>query len=150
MIGMRLLYLIAALALLPAQSAADPIAPASVTVIDGDTIRLDDGQPNIRLVGLDAPETGSRAQCPSEQALGNKATMRLRQLVAGGGLDLQKVDCACRPGTAGTLRCNYGRSCAVLMVRGKDAGAILISDGLARTYVCSRDRCPPRGSWCGQ
>jgi endonuclease YncB( thermonuclease family) len=129
---------------------AEPVAAGAVTVIDGDTIRLDDGQPNIRLVGFDAPETGSRAQCPNEQALGHRATMRLRELVAGGGLDLQKVDCACRPGTVGTLKCNYGRSCAALTIRGKDAGALLISEGLAHTYVCSRDRCPARGSWCGE
>jgi endonuclease YncB( thermonuclease family) len=146
----RLLCATVALALvLPIDPiSADPIAAGAVTVIDGDTIRLDDGQPNIRLVGFDAPETGSRAQCAIEQELGTRATMRLRQLVAGGGLDLRRVDCACKPGTAGTLKCNYGRSCAILMVRGKDAGALLISEGLARTYVCGRDRCPARGSWC--
>jgi hypothetical protein len=29
--------------------------------------------------------------CPSERELGNRATFRLRQLVAGGGLDLERV-----------------------------------------------------------
>jgi endonuclease YncB( thermonuclease family) len=65
----RLLCAAVALVLLPTISgSAEPIASASVTVIDGDTIRLDNGQPNIRLVGFDAPETGSRTQCPNEQA----------------------------------------------------------------------------------
>lgn len=38
-------------------------APVSVYVIDGDTISLNDGRPNVRLVGFNAPETGSRARC---------------------------------------------------------------------------------------
>jgi len=41
-------------------------------------------------------------------------------------------------GTEGTLRCNYGRSCGVLRARGQDVGALLIAEGLARTYVCGR------------
>jgi endonuclease YncB( thermonuclease family) len=139
----RALCATVALVLLPIlPGSAEPIAAASVTVIDGDTIRLDDGRPNIRLVGFDAPETGSRAQCPSEQALGHRATMRLRELIAGGGVDLQPVDCACRPGTAATLKCNYGRSCAVLVIRSKDASAVLISEGLARAYVLQPRQVP--------
>ena len=31
-------------------------ASISVQVIDGDTISLDDGKPNVRLVGFNAPE----------------------------------------------------------------------------------------------
>src|SRR5437867_5420534 len=42
-------------------------AAISVRVIDGDTIRLDDGRPNVRLVGYNAPETGSRARCEAER-----------------------------------------------------------------------------------
>jgi hypothetical protein len=48
-----------------------------------------------RLVGLDAPKTGSRARCEAERAKGAEASRRLRQLVAGGGLDLTQVPCAC-------------------------------------------------------
>ena len=41
----------------------------------------------VRLVGFDAPESGLRAQCEGERTLAAKATIRLRQLVSGGGLD---------------------------------------------------------------
>jgi hypothetical protein len=39
--------------------------------------------------------------------------------------------------------------CKVSCSRLRDAGAVLISEGLARAYVCSRDRCPARELWCG-
>jgi hypothetical protein len=68
-------------------STAEPIAPGAIEVIDGDTIRAH-GR-TVRLVGFDATETGLRAQCESERALAAKATFRLRQLVSGGGLDLE-------------------------------------------------------------
>jgi hypothetical protein len=47
-------------------------------------------------------------------------------------------------GTEGTPRCNYGRSCGVLAIRGKDVAEILIGEGLARRYVCGATRCPKR------
>jgi endonuclease YncB( thermonuclease family) len=47
---------------------AESIAPDAIEVIDGDTIRA----PGVvfRLVGLGAPETGSRAHCEAERAKG--------------------------------------------------------------------------------
>jgi hypothetical protein len=77
---------------------AAPIEPGHVVVIDGDTIRV--AGETFRLVGFDTPET-YRARCPAERELGHRATFRLHQLVAGGGLDLERVRCACRPGTEG-------------------------------------------------
>lgn len=124
---------------------ASSIQPGQVEVVDGDTIRV--AGEKIRLVGFDAPET-YRAQCASERELGNRATFRLRQIVAGGGLDLELVDCACRPGTEGTQRCNYGRLCGVLKARGKDVGELLIGEGLAHVYTCGQFPCPRRQSWC--
>jgi endonuclease YncB( thermonuclease family) len=124
---------------------ASPLNPGQIEVLDGDTIRV--AGETFRLVGFDAPET-YRAQCPSERELGNQATFRLRQLVAEGGLDLERIACACRTGTEGTLRCNYGRSCGTLKARGQDVGTMLIAEGLARAYVCGRTSCPPRESWC--
>jgi endonuclease YncB( thermonuclease family) len=35
---------------------AEPISPDDVRVIDGDTIRVYHQQPNVRLVGFNAPE----------------------------------------------------------------------------------------------
>jgi endonuclease YncB( thermonuclease family) len=126
--------------------AAEPITSGGIDVIDGDTIRAH-GR-SVRLVGFDAPESGLRAKCESERALAARATFRLRQLVNGGGLDLELIPCSCRPGTEGTPRCNYGRACGVLTAAGKDVGAILISEGLARRYVCGRTSCPRREPWC--
>src|SRR5437588_742224 len=129
-----------------AASFAEPIAPGAIDVIDGDTIRAHSR--SVRRVGFDAPESGLRAQCESERVLAAKATFRLRQLVSAGGLDLELVPCACRPGTEGTPQCNYGRACGVLTAAGKEVGAILISEGLARRYICNRSSCPRREPWC--
>ena len=91
---------IVVLALSAGLSVADPINPADVYVIDGDTIRVADR--TVRLVGFDAPELGSRAHCGLERILAARATSRLRQLVrTGGDLDLKLIPCSCRPGTEG-------------------------------------------------
>jgi len=126
-------------------------APASpdfggIEVIDGDTIRR--GGRVYRLVGFDTPETGRNARCERERTLGAAATRRLTGLLRGSGHVLTRVPCACHPGTEGTSACNYGRLCARLMVQGRDVGAILISEGLARSYVCGGTSCPPRAGWC--
>jgi endonuclease YncB( thermonuclease family) len=134
-----------ALAFVASIANASPLDPGQVEVLDGDTIHV--AGETFRLIGFDAPET-YRARCASERELGNRATFRLRQLVAGGDLDLERVACACRTGTEGTPRCNYGRSCGVLRARGQDVGALLITEGLARTYVCGRTSCPTRKALC--
>jgi micrococcal nuclease len=138
-------HFVLALAFAASMANASPLTPGHVEVLDGDTIRT--AGETFRLVGFDAPET-YRAQCPSERDLGSRATFRLRQLVAGGGLDLERIACSCPTGTEGTLRCNYGRSCGSLRARGQDVGALLISEGLARPYVCGRTSCPRRKAWC--
>jgi endonuclease YncB( thermonuclease family) len=118
-------------------------------VLDGDTIRVFHQQPNVRLVGFNAPET-RRAECDAERELGAKATRRLRDLVRGGHLDFEYVDCSCPAGTQGTFACNYSRDCGTLRSGGRDVGEILIEEGLAVPFVCAATRCPrtPRGPWC--
>jgi endonuclease YncB( thermonuclease family) len=130
------------------RAAASPIEPGAIRVVDGDTIAI--GATVYRLVGFDAPETGSRARCESERTLGARASFRLRQLVSGGGLTLEPIRCSCPPGTEGTKACNYGRLCARLIARGRDVGDILISEGLARPYVCGTTLCPRRQPWCDE
>jgi endonuclease YncB( thermonuclease family) len=134
-----------ALAFAAQMANASPVDPGQVEVLDGDTIRV--AGETFRLVGFDAPET-YRARCASERELGSRATFRLRQLVADGGLDLESIACSCPTGTEGTPRCNYGRSCGILKARGQDVGALLIAEGLARAYVCGRTSCPTRKAWC--
>jgi endonuclease YncB( thermonuclease family) len=116
------------------------------TVLDGDTVPWQ-GR-TVRLVGFDTPETGDRARCQSERANGDSATARLRELIVSGTVKLELVRCACPPGSEGTKACNFGRPCGILTVDGRDAGQILLSEGLARRYRCGQLSCPPRGSWC--
>jgi micrococcal nuclease len=142
---MRLHYIGLLVAFYSSIANASPIDRNNVEVLDGDTVRI--AGETFRLVGFDAPET-YQARCPFEGELGNQATFRLRQLVARGDLDLERVACACRAGTDGTSHCNYGRSCGVLRVRGQDVGAMLIAEGLARPFVCGRTSCPSREPWC--
>jgi endonuclease YncB( thermonuclease family) len=142
---MRLHYIGVLVAFYASIANASPVDRNNVVVLDGDTIRI--AGETFRLVGFDAPET-YQARCLSESELGNRATFRLRQLVAGGDLDFERVACACRTGTEGTPRCNYGRSCGVLRARGQDVGAMLIAEGLARAFVCGRASCAARELWC--
>ena len=61
-----------------------------------------------------------------------RATWRLRQIIrTGDDIDLQLVECSCRPGTEGTRWCNYGRACGYLTVDGRDVGDTLIAENLA-------------------
>lgn len=118
------------------------------TVTDGDTIRMADGTP-VRLVGFNTPEK-FEPMCAREAELGNRASERLRQLVASGKSTVTRVACACAPGTEGTDRCNFGRSCGILRIDGKDVAQTLIAEGLAVSFQCGRTQCPrlPR-PWCG-
>jgi endonuclease YncB( thermonuclease family) len=124
-------------------------ASISVRVIDGDTISLNDGQPNVRLVGFNAPETGDRALCDAERHRGEAAKRRLRELVSSGSPAFQQIACSCKPGSEGTHACNFGRRCGTLQVNGVDVGATLITEGLAVRFVCGATSCPklPR-PWC--
>jgi len=131
-----------------ADAGAEPIVGSRIRVIDGDTIRVDRARPDVRLVPFNAPET-RRPKCEAERDLGGKATRRLRDLVAAGGLELEYVRCACAPGTEGTMRCNYGRKCGVLKSNGKNVGEILIAEKLAVRFECGETRCPKMPApWC--
>jgi endonuclease YncB( thermonuclease family) len=118
-----------------------------ISVIDGDTVRS--GGHTYRLVGFDTPERGDLAHCDSERTLTHQATERLQQLIDAGHATLERITCACKPGTEGTRRCNYGRLCGTLRADGQDVGPILIREGLAHPYVCSGTHCPRRQGWCG-
>jgi endonuclease YncB( thermonuclease family) len=128
---------------------AVPLSPSRIAVVDGDTIRVSGEPRSIRLVGFNAPETRD-PQCASEATLGDRAKARLRELVGSGNVTLARVPCACRPGTEGTDRCNYGRSCGSLAIDGRDVGEVLIAENLAVPFQCGSWACPrtPR-PWCG-
>jgi endonuclease YncB( thermonuclease family) len=121
--------------------------PADIYVVDGDTIEALGKR--IRLVGFDAPELGGHARCGLERMLAARATSRLRQMInISDDIDLQIVDCSCRPGTEGTMACNYKRACGYLTVDGKDVGDVLIAENLAHPLVCGKYSCPRRQPWC--
>lgn len=123
-----------------------PSLTGGLRVVDGDTVAS--GGDHYRLVGFDTPEKGDLARCDSERQLAARATARLNELIADGEAQLTRVACACRPGTEGTRRCNFGRLCGVLTVSGRDVGDVLISEGLAHRYVCTGTGCPRRLGWC--
>jgi micrococcal nuclease len=134
------------IALLTGQSAAAIIEPRQIHVIDGDTIFVN-GK-TIHLVGFIAPET-REAQCKVERDLGDKAASRLRELVRAGGLDYSSVMCPCPSATLGKLFCHFIRNCGTLKANGRDVGDILVAEGLAATYSCSKAGCPKTTRlWC--
>lgn len=122
------------------------LRPGRIEVVDGDTIRLD-GR-SYRLAGIDAPESGERAKCAAEREKAEAAMRRLREIVAGGGLRLERVSCNCPAGAEGTEQCNYGRLCGTLTSSGRDVGQTLIGEGLARSYNCGAWHCPKKRGWC--
>jgi endonuclease YncB( thermonuclease family) len=124
-------------------ASADAVKANDIYVIDGDTIEALGKR--IRLVGFDAPELGAHARCGLERMLAARATSRLRQMIKlSDDIDLQIVECSCRPGTEGTMACNYGRACGYLAVDGQDVGDVLIAENLAHPLVCGKYSCPRR------
>lgn len=102
-------------------------------VYDGDTIAMSCNGDEItaRLLGFDTPETRDAA-CAAERIHGNRATLRLRELVAGGEIGLN-----------GQGRDRYGRALVSLSVDGEDVGDVLIREGLALRYSGGQ-----RANWC--
>jgi endonuclease YncB( thermonuclease family) len=105
-------------------------------VHDGDTIRC--GRERVRLVNIDAPEllgsercspasrrrlAGSRNPAWCDYDLGERSRAALAALIVRGPAMLQPVG-----------RDHYGRLLARVTVNGRDAGAYLISRGLARPW----------------
>jgi micrococcal nuclease len=81
--------------------------------------------------------------------LAARATSRLRQILrTGDDIDLQVVDCSCRPGTEGTRWCNYGRACGYLTVDGQDVGDTLVAENLAHPLISGQFSCPKPKVWC--
>lgn len=95
-------------------------------VVDGDTLWL--GGEKIRVADIDAPETHP-ARCASEQALGDRATRRLQQLLNTGAVSLQAID---------RDRDRYGRKLRIVLVDGRSVGDRLVDEGLARPYAGGR------------
>lgn len=81
--------------------------------------------------GVDAPEV-SKPECAAEKAAGDRATRRLQALMSGGytmsGGDYDRYD---------------RRLVLIILADGRDAGAVLIEEGLAQPWPNSSN------PWCG-
>ncbi|MDX2306670.1 MAG: thermonuclease family protein [Hyphomicrobium sp.] len=114
-----------------ALAAAAATYTPGIVVVDGDTV--DHAWWRWRIEGWDTPEI-RQARCPEERALGIRARDRLRSLTAG-------------PGVAISGRWHldrYGRRIGRLRLPdGRDAGAVLAAEGLARPYDGAA-----RSGWC--
>ena len=118
-----------------------PVPAAVIEVIDGDTVRVrarvwlgQDVETAVRIAGIDTPELRG-ADCDAERRLAEAARDRLAALLDGGAVHLWDIE-------HGTFA---GRVVArVETADGRDVGAPLLADGLARPYD-GRSRRP---AWC--
>jgi len=101
-------------------------------VVDGDTIWLN--ATKIRVADIDAPETHP-PRCTVEANLGTRATQRLQELVNAGPFVVQRAP-------DGRDEDRYGRKLRVLVRDGQSLGAVLVNEGLARTWTGRRE------PWC--
>ena len=104
--------------------------PRITCVVDGDTFWLNGEK--VRIADINAPETHS-AGCPAEQALGDRAALRLTALLNAGPFTLE---------TEGRATDRYGRALRVVHRGGRSLGATLVHEGLAEPW---RGR---RSDWC--
>lgn len=101
-------------------------------VVDGDTIRSSDGT-YVRLLELDTPENGWRAECDAERMLAVHATAHLKALLAPGfEVEPQGQD-------------RYRRTLAHIRLQdGRTASEAMVSDGFGVVYAGRVH------DWCGE
>jgi endonuclease YncB( thermonuclease family) len=107
-------------------------------VVDGDTFII--GTRHIRIVGIDAPEIGTKARCPAEALLANAARDELLRLLNQGAFTLQPPEDG--------LRDEYGRELMTVtrtLPDGsrQDVARALVESGKVRDYPGG-----PRQPWC--
>ena len=120
------IWLSAAQALCPMPDAL-PVAQVQ-RVVDGDTLRLSDGR-SVRMIGLNAPETGKKGQ--SAQPFAEAAKRRLQNLVEDSGGQVRL-----RVGEQATD--HYGRTLANVYGRnGANLEAQMLAEGLGYLVAVS-------------
>lgn len=100
-------------------------AAAEVRVVDGDTLKLPDGQ-NHRIFGIDAPEHGQKCKSTdgSVWPCGKAATQAMVDLVSG-----KEVVCSTR------FFDDFGRPVSTCFVGDMDIGAEMVRQGHAWAFV---------------
>ncbi|MGX1743819.1 thermonuclease family protein [Bosea sp. NPDC055353] len=96
-------------------------------VVDGDTFWYRGSK--IRIADIDAPEIGG-AKCASERALGERAKLRLAELLSSASFELASYESRDRD--------QYGRLLRVAYRGSESIGGILVSEGLARPWTGRR------------
>lgn len=119
---------LAALALAGCAAEPEPRDGRVISVIDGDTIKVESGGKvqTVRLLGIDTPES-RRPQTPVECG-SKKAGAALRRLVMGRSVVLRRDE------TQDAVD-RYGRALAYVEVGGEDAGEAMVASGWAKPYV---------------
>ncbi|KRR21342.1 hypothetical protein CQ14_06750 [Bradyrhizobium lablabi] len=110
---------------------------AGVTVIDGDTVDIDNVR--IRIISIDTPET-FRSRCENEYQLGVAAKNRLIELLKSGEVSYTPngVD-------------RFGRTLATVYAGTVDVGAVLLKEGYALPYVPGPEAKAQRlAAWCSR
>ena len=95
--------------------------PSRVAVIDGDTIVVN--HERIRLAGIDAPEI--KGKCAEEKRLAKLATELLAEVLADSRIVIDRQPKPDR----------YGRTLATVLADGRDAGEVILREGLARKWT---------------
>ncbi|MBY5657200.1 thermonuclease family protein [Rhizobium leguminosarum] len=122
---------------------AEILLCASLTVVDGDTVKCD-GQ-NLRLLGegvpfvsgIDTPEIGSHAKCIKERKLALIAKGRLKELLAEKGLRVVMSGAVDKTPSHRPLVNIY-------RTNGEEIGKKLLTEGFARSWNPGRPN-----DWCG-
>ena len=96
--------------------------------IDGDTFWLD--RTKYRIADIDAPEVG-RPRCQAELERGQRATVRLAELLDDGRFEVQPTGLD-----------KFGRTLAIVNIDGRSIGIQLVRERLAHVWG------GPDRSWC--
>lgn len=113
-------------------SAGAPYSPKTVTVVDGDTLKVDGV--NVRISNFDTPERGNLAECDAERFLAVVASKRAEELVKTGKVVIVPEGREDR----------YKRPLVRVTVDGRDWGDILVGESLAVKWEGRRH------DWCAQ
>ena len=134
--------LVLALATFSTIAISNPYDYKIIRVSDGDTVVFEapfmpaplKPQLSLRVLGVDTPEKGSRAQCPNEDALAQKASAFTKDTVA----TAKKVQIEIKEHDK-----FGGRVLGDVIIDGQRLSKMLIDNGLARAYFGEKKQ-----SWC--
>lgn len=134
--------LILALATFSTIAISNPYDYKIIRVSDGDTVVFEapfmpaplKPQLSLRVLGVDTPEKGGRAQCPGEDALAQKASAFTKDSVA----KAKKVQIEIKEHDK-----FGGRVLGDVIIDGQRLSKMLIDNGLARAYFGEKKQ-----SWC--